>query len=159
MGRKKIYSTELYNECKKIFSEFYMKYFNIKFYWDIKQTCQLGEVITRIILQITNEIPGAAYNDADVIKAWKYILNNMDDTGFIWKNLKITMIVIYWNDILKQCRANYRKSVVKTEDEISNQYKAKAAPRIETGTFKDASGAVLKAPTDITELLKEIIKL
>lgn len=48
--------------------------------------------------------------------------------------------------------------MVKTENEISNQYKAIGVARIKTGTYKSDTGAIVNEPTDITELLKEIVK-
>lgn len=153
MGRKKLYSTELYRQCKKIFDDFYMKYFNLKFYYDTKQSCALGEIINRLILLKKGE-----FNDADIAANFKYLLYNIDDSGFIWDNLTPAMLISMWNDVLKQCRKNYRVQVVKKEDKISNQYKQQGAARIETGTYKDTSGAQLKEPTDISHLLKEIIK-
>lgn len=111
MGRKKLYSSALYNSCKTVFQNFHIRYFNDKFFFDTKNSCQLGEIINRLIL-----IKNGVFTDEQIIKSFQYLLYNLDDKGYLWEHLSPALIVSQWNDVLKQVRANYRGKVVKNED-------------------------------------------
>lgn len=118
MGRKKLYSSELYNACKKAFEAFHLKYHNVPFYYDTKNRCQLGEIINRLIIS-----KNGVHTDDEIIRSFNYLLYNIDDKGYLWENLSPALIVSQWNDVLKQVRRNYRGKVVKNEEHLSDEFK------------------------------------
>lgn len=140
MGRKKLYTSELYAAVKKLFNDFHVKYHGSNFFFDTKNSCSLGEIINRIIIEKKGE-----YNEAEIINNFRFILYNMNDYGYIWENLSPALIVHSWNDVLKQARKNYRASVVKVED---------AAPADSLPAFSKQN-----KQTNISDLLNEIIKI